>query len=427
MEKLKRRIIVLVLFSLAAILAYADRTNMGVVIVPMGDEFDWSARVKGAVLGAFFIGYICTQVIGGWLADSVFGGEPVLLIGMSLWSIILLLTPSAVNHGGVAGAVASRIALGLAEGVVFPSVHSMLARRMPVTWLNGVSALINTMTLLGGIVALLVSAPLSAHADWTAVFYVMGACGLAWSISWAIWVYVEHYVIAIEADLKPDSKEETKSKEKSKARKTPWKRLITASPVWAFFTCNYCNAWGFWLILNWLPSYFKDQFEVDLEQLGVMSVLPYGVQGIVGLGLGLLGDYIIRRQLINKAWLRSGSQTVAMLGAASLLVALFYTVNSKSASIQAVGFITGAMALNAFSVIGSGMNHFDLAPRYAGFLYGMGNSVSILPGLIGVPLTGWMLESNGGRWEGVFGLAAAHYVAGLIIFLIFGSFTPIVN
>lgn len=410
-----KQVALLAIFGMAAFLSYADRTNIGIVIVPMGDQFDWMAKTKGTVLGAFFIGYICTQVVAGWLADGVFGGELVLLAGMTCWSLVLLTTPVMAQQGGLAGAIAARLLLGLAEGFVFPAIHSMLPKKIPSNWIAASSSFVSGMDLIGGMVAMLVSAPLAAQANWPSVFYLLGGLGVLWSVVWLVWL-----VVVDRQQLHSVTKKQTR-------RPIPWKTMLTSSSSWSYFTCGYCSSWGFWMIVSWLPSFFRDVFEADLEHLGNLAVLPYALQGIVGFLVGFLGDYALRHKLIGKRILRGSAQSVSMLGAAGLLIALLVTINNRSADrYQAVAMISAAMALNAFGAAGNSVNHFDLAPRFAGFLYGLGNSVSLIPGVIGVPLTGWMLEVSGWQWDGVFALAAVHYVVGLAVFLLFSSYSPII-
>ena len=72
--------VVVGLASVAIAIAYADRTNIAVAILPMGNEFDWSKTTQGGVLSAFFAGYAATQLLGGQLADRL-GGHVVLGTG----------------------------------------------------------------------------------------------------------------------------------------------------------------------------------------------------------------------------------------------------------------------------------------------------------------------------------------------------------
>lgn len=59
-------------------------------------EFNWDEQTQGIVLGAFFYGYVLTQVPGGRLAE-LFGGKLVYGIGVLITAIFTLLTPIAAR------------------------------------------------------------------------------------------------------------------------------------------------------------------------------------------------------------------------------------------------------------------------------------------------------------------------------------------
>jgi len=69
---------------------------------------------------------------------------------------------------------------------------------------------------------------------------------------------------------------------------------------------------------------------------------------------------------------------------------------------------------------GWGVNHLDVAPRYAGILMGISNSFATLPGIIGVAATAFIVQATG-SYSGVFYLAAAVYLVGLIAYDVWGS------
>ena len=48
-------------------------------------EFNWSRGVQGWILSAFFVGYIVTQLPGGWMANK-FGAK--IIIGGGEFSIV---------------------------------------------------------------------------------------------------------------------------------------------------------------------------------------------------------------------------------------------------------------------------------------------------------------------------------------------------
>ncbi|KAG0361308.1 hypothetical protein BGZ54_009147 [Gamsiella multidivaricata] len=110
-------------------ISYADRSNVAVGIVAIGREYGYTKPQQGLILASFFFGYILTPIMGGALADR-YGGKSVLAIGALAWSVFTLLTPVA-SGSGLFWIVLVRIALGLGEGVAYPSIHAMIGTWIP--------------------------------------------------------------------------------------------------------------------------------------------------------------------------------------------------------------------------------------------------------------------------------------------------------
>lgn len=83
----QKRYLIVFLAFLGYINLYTMRVNLSVAIVAMTDKssqdnstseviFDWDQKQKGVILGAFFYGYILTQLMGGYTATK-FGGNIV--------------------------------------------------------------------------------------------------------------------------------------------------------------------------------------------------------------------------------------------------------------------------------------------------------------------------------------------------------------
>lgn len=60
------------------------------------------------------------------------------------------------------------------------------------------------------------------------------------------------------------------------------------------------------------------------------------------------------------------------------------------------------------------VSHLDIAPRNAGLVFGAGNTFATLAGLLAVPINGMILDATD-SWGLVFGLIAAHYIVGAIL------------
>ncbi len=89
-------------------------------------DFKWASSTQGVILGAFFYGYICTQIPGGYLATK-YGGKHIFLIGIGATAFLTILTP-ALTWSGTGFLIVTRILEGLFEGMTYPSIHAIWAK-----------------------------------------------------------------------------------------------------------------------------------------------------------------------------------------------------------------------------------------------------------------------------------------------------------
>jgi ACS family sodium-dependent inorganic phosphate cotransporter len=109
-------------------------------------------------------------------------------------------------------------------------------------------------------------------------------------------------------------------------------------------------------------------------------------------------------------------QSIGFGGLAIALTVVGYVETAWMAiAVMAVGNALGAFVTGGFAV-----NHMDVAPKHAGTLMGITNTAGTIPGIIGVFVSGLILEATG-SWVLVFQLAAGVTLVGLVFFLLFAS------
>ena len=76
-------------------------------------EFDWNSKEQGVVLGAFFYGFITTQILGGIVAPIIGAAR---LLGLAIFAsgVLTLMTPT-VAYYGVVPLVIVRVLLGICQ------------------------------------------------------------------------------------------------------------------------------------------------------------------------------------------------------------------------------------------------------------------------------------------------------------------------
>lgn len=136
------RYVVLLMGCLANIIGYSDRANLSLAIVPMQRSLALDEAQVGWALGAFFMGYACTQVIGGFLALQV-GPKPVLLFAVATWSAATLATPPMASTS-LTLLIVARVTIGLGEGLLLPCLHALASLWVPIAERSTAAALMTS-------------------------------------------------------------------------------------------------------------------------------------------------------------------------------------------------------------------------------------------------------------------------------------------
>jgi ACS family sodium-dependent inorganic phosphate cotransporter len=376
-----RRYTVIILFALSTVLCYIDRVNISIAIIPLAHAKGYSEAERGLILSSFFWGYLSPTPI----ATTSFG----LLLFM-------------------------RGALGAGEAVNFPAIHSIAARWTPASERARAISLHLSGTALGTIIALLASPPIIIAFGWEAVFYISGLVGLLWLAMWwwkaADWPENSRGVSAAEMATIRVGRPESGA-----ADAIPWAKIFREPAVWAIVMAHLCNNFGFYILLLWLPSYLDHIFHVPLKDLGVMAVAPYLAAFVVANFSGWLADRL-QRHGMRMTLVRKTLQTIGFSLGAITVCAMPWAHTAT----QAVLLATVSLGSTALGLGGWGVNHLDVAPRYAGILMGISNTFATLPGIVGVAATGFIVQATG-SFSGVFYLAAGVYLVGLVAFNIWGS------
>ena len=109
-------------------------------------------------------------------------------------------------------------------------------------------------------------------------------------------------------------------------------------------------------------------------------------------------------------------QTVGSGGCAASLLALPH-VGSVTAGVVVMCCASGMLGL---CQAGFPVNGFDIAPRYADVIWGISNTFATIPGIVGVAITGWLVDRTG-NYNTPFLVAAAIGLTATVIYLVLGS------
>lgn len=311
------------------LIAYYDRLNISLALPLIALEQDWTAAEtasNGALLmGLFYAGYGVANILFSPLGARI-GPRRSLLIIILLWSLFTAL--GAVISQYLLLFMASRVLLGLSEGIHFPMMN-LLTR----TWFAaGERSRANGIWIAGLFLAVLTApvllVPIMSTYGWRSGFHLLAAAGLLLSLPLVSrFVYdrpAQHPRIdaATAAAIAQAAEPEAAAALSDRAllRSSIFLRLMLAGIL------NNMFALG---IAGWLPTYLGGLEGVVYGDLAHLAAIPYAAS-LAGIGTwALLGDRLNRRALLAGAgYLAAGLAVMAALqagnaGLIGLTVGLF--------------------------------------------------------------------------------------------------------
>lgn len=411
-----------VLAALAIAISYADRSNLSTAIIPMAKQFNWDSLFSGFVLSAFWAGYATTQVLGGALADG-FGGELLLVFAMLLWSGATAATPVAAAAGTVQ-VLAARVLLGAGEGLALPAIHSMIRKYVLPAQRSIAASVVTAACFLGALVSNLIAPVIIDKFDWETCFYGFAAIPtLIWIPLWSLFLFNDgkRRNAKSTGSTQPDTPRILFEKSDLADESPTIIQLLKEKPVWGIIAAQYGQSWGLIGLLSWLPTYYSQRFGVPISSLASYTVLPYFLQLLTSVAAGTIADVLIGKG-VRVLTVRKGLQTVGMLAPALCLSYCSYATGLSAQ--QAAGLITAGSAISALTVGAVSCNHFDISPKNAGAVFGIGNTASCIGGLIAVPFSGFIYDTTH-SWSLVFALFSAHYLIGCVLYNLWASDVPL--
>ena len=401
---------------LAVYICMIDRIAISIAIIPMAEDNGWSPTVQGAVMSAFFLGYVTLQIPAGYLSDR-FGGKWVLGLGVLFWSLFTLLTPASAALG-ITVLLACRFLMGVAEAVTWPSIYSLYSRWVHPDRRASAVGLMNSGISGGAVIALICTPWLISVWSWQGAFYLYGVLGVLWFAVWAPlarsrpadktdWDTADAVLATAEAGSAADQNDVSA---RPVYPRLTVRGMLRSRAVWAVAVAHICINWSLYLVLSWFPTFVNRELGADLQLAGFLALAPT----IVSLVMAPLAGRLFDRLVTNghdRLKVRRVMQSLAFVGITAAMMAITLT----DSLILSVTVITLSNALTAFSIGGFATNHLDIAPNQSGLLMGVTNTLAAVSSSASVFVSGWIQDLSGG-WDAVFLTAAGVSVFGAVIY-----------
>ena len=183
LRRFPQRYAIVLLTFLCTSICYVERVGFSVAYTAAAATSNVDQATKGWIMSAFYYGYATSQIPGSWAAQRL-GGRRILTFSFIAWSLLCALTPTDVASATVS-LVAVRLLIGVAQGLIFPAIHTVLAQWVPPHEKSRSVSLTTSGMYFGASLAMVALPSLVATQGPSGVFFLVASLGTAWSLLWA--------------------------------------------------------------------------------------------------------------------------------------------------------------------------------------------------------------------------------------------------
>ncbi len=374
--------VVLLLLCAMYFMFFLDRVNISTLGPLIKTDLIINNTQLGLAFSVFSIPYALFQLVGGVIGDR-FGARLTLTVCCAIVGISTLLTGAV---GGLTSLLAARLALGFGEGAGFPTATRAMANWTPQGSWGFAQGIVHSFSRIANAVTPPLVVVLLGFVSWRGVFSILGFASLAWLVVWG-WFFRDYprdHPAITPADLATLPSRERATQ----GVRVPW--LALARHILPVTIVDFCYGWTLWLFLSWIPTFFLENYHLNLQASALFSggVLLAGVIGDTAGGVAT--DRILRKTGNVVLARRSVIATGFAGGFIFLLpVVLIHDLTAAAICLSLAFFFAELVVAPIWSV------PMDMTPRYAGTASGMMNFGFGVAGLISPSSFGYLVDRTG--------------------------------
>jgi D-galactonate transporter len=406
------------LLFICYVISYLDRINVGFAQLQMKSELGFSDTVYGFGAGIFFVGYFLFEVPSNLLLEKI-GARLTLFRIMFVWG---LLSAAMAFASGPMLFYVIRFLLGVFEAGFFPGVILYLTYWYPGSRRARIIAMFMSGIAIAGVLGGPISgwimndmAGVAGLSGWQWMFILEGLPATLLGI--IVFFYLddrpedakwlsrdEQAVLRHHLDL--ERTDDPMPHHGQSKRHSAWEAFRDPR-VYVLSFCYFCFICGVYVISFWLPTFIKEMGVQNPLQVGLLSVIPYGITAV---GMVLIGRHSDLK--LERRW---HCAIPAFLGAVGL-VAMVHTPASNIPlalvflTLASLGIIT---TMPIFWAIPTAYLRDSAAAGGIAFI----NSLGLTGGFLSPFLLGWIKTTTGSLSLGLYVMAGIMIAGGLTLLL----------
>ncbi|UPR00951.1 MFS general substrate transporter [Chloropicon primus] len=391
----------------AMLLCNLDRVAMGILAVPLIQEFSLSMTELGVLQSSYLWGYLVGQIPAG-LASDKYGGVEVMLVGLLVWSLATCGTALAKYAAApLTIAIASRVLMGLGSSVALPAVAATVAKEVPANQRARSTTISYALFNIGNVVANLCTPYVSEFLGWHWSFAIYGALGV-------VWTAVCFYLLR-GARARRQKSAVTLKELHAEPPKKPVNILqaVRKKKLWAqLLILAYCHSTiglGYFTLQSWIPAFMaKDLGIVSLKVAGLCTALVWLATAFNTAFVGVVADKLLSKIEFWKV------RRIAMTISTIIPAACFFVLSTTSNPLVGVFCILIGLVSWSFDYAGFHPYIVEVSGKYSGTVLSFTNSAGVIAGIAGNIATGYLVGLEG-NFTRVFRILAGVYLLSCIL------------
>jgi MFS family permease len=264
---------------MVSMLNYLDRLLIASMRDPIKESIPMTDAQFGLLTTVFLIVYGVLSPFGGYFADR-YSRKVVIVTSLLVWSVITLWTGFVKSYPEM---LTARALMGISEACYMPAAVAMI-----MDYHKGSTRSIASGILMSGLYAGMAlggaGGYMAEYWGWRAGFQIFGITGILYA---AILLFVLR-------DKKQNTTAEKTSAAPAEAKAgflEITRNLFTSGSYWIIIFYGTLLGIAFWVINAWLPTFFREGFNLSLGKAGISATAFIQAASFAGVILGgMLAD-----------------------------------------------------------------------------------------------------------------------------------------
>lgn len=367
--------VVVGLLCVVGCLNYLDRMMITTMRGSILEEIPMTDAQFGLLTSLFLWIYGLLSPLAGFLADR-YNRSRVIIGSLFVWSVVTWLTAHATTFEEL---LITRALMGISEACYIPAALALI-----VDYHKGNTRSLAVGIHMGGIMIGqslgFIGGWLAEHHTWNFAFTIFGIVGMV-------------YAVVLLLSLRdPKNTFDNQEVQPETLPKIGFKKALRE----ILYNKTYLLALTFWamgsivtwMVVGWLPTYYKEHFNLSQSMAGVYATGYFHTASLFGV---LTGGYLADR------WSRNNPRARILVPVIGLIVAAPGIFIASSTSVLAVAI--GCFMVYAFTRTFLDANMMPILcmiinPRYLATGYGFLNLVACIVGGVGLYAGGVLRDAN---------------------------------